>query len=427
MSTKPSVPPTKKRSSTLAKLSFDREFEPKKQKTENSFFSKIKRFNSASNKENTPNEKPIVRTKSAFSNVLEKFSIKKTPSLNSIKKSPSKRGEIIMLKNLPPSKELYKQFPFSFCVQDETCSKYFRYCMEEHKSYENLLFYESTLRFKLVNEIHLKRQTCLMIIQGFLLRGSAMELNIPKEDKHGAAKKFESLNENECPNNFFDEVLPPIVYMLRSESYPRFLSSPEFHEYYSLHGFKKTTKKILVLDDSKLNNENKIYDQVISSVYSNRGSCMVKQMMKKTYSLCEISLFKDQFPFEFCIEDKNCKQYFSKHVGNLFILHETIMMYKSTKFEKIRNQIAMMIISNFLLPNSKLDCSISKELKDKSIKKFQHLDNDTTPKKIFNELDIEVLKLCKLEYENFLKSELFREYYDKFGFIDEEIIEYHIE
>ena len=325
-------------------------------------------------------------------------------------------------------KEIFKQFPFSFCVQDEICSKFFRQCMEEHQSYENLLFYESTLRYKNVNEINLKRQTCLMIIQGFLLRGSTMELNIPKEDKHAAAKKFESLNENDCPNNFFDEFLPPIVYMLRSHSYPIFLSSPEFHEYYSIHGYKKQTKKISIFDETSLeNNENKIFDQVISTVYSNRGSCFVKPMSKKTYSLCEISIFKERFPFDFCIQDSYCKQYLSKFIGNLFILHETILMYKSTKFEKIRNQIAMMIITNFLLPNSKLDCSISKDLREKTIKKFRNLEVDHTPKKIFDELDEEILKICELKFEDFLKSNLFREYYDKFGFIDEEVIEYNIE
>ena len=131
-----------------------------------------------------------------------------------------------------------KQFNLTFCTTDETCSKYFRKCLKKHQCYENLFFYESIIRFRKVTDIHLKRQTCLMIIQGFMIKGSSIELNITKQEKENSAVRFEKLPENECPNDFFDEYIPSIIYMINVESYPLFLKSYEFKEYFSKYGIK---------------------------------------------------------------------------------------------------------------------------------------------------------------------------------------------
>eukprot|EP01080_Neovahlkampfia_damariscottae_P003064 gene3064-5234_t len=140
--------------------------------------------------------------------------------------------------SLPKYEEISKKFTFSFVTLDEKCSIFFRKFSQRFLCFENLFFYEATIRFKKVKDIHLKRQTCLMIIQGFMIKGSTIELNISKEEKEKSAIKFEKLQENECPDDFFDEYLPSVVYMLKIETYPLFLKSQEFVDYYSKFGIK---------------------------------------------------------------------------------------------------------------------------------------------------------------------------------------------
>jgi hypothetical protein len=318
-------------------------------------------------------------------------------------------------KNFFLTKDLFAKFPFGFCVQDEQCSRYFRKFTEENQCSENLLFYESVLRFKNVQNINLKRQTCLMIIQGFLLVGSVMELNITKEEKYKAALKFESLLDDECPDDFFNEFLPNITFMLRSESYPKFLRSLEFHEYYSRFGEEMLKKSEIFELTPHSQEESSIFTDVVSTLYSPRGSDDGNEPIE-LFSSIDKSDFTLRFNFEFCTNDKQCKQYFSRYIGPIFVLHETIQMYKNTPFEKTRNQISMMVISKFLLPNSTLECGeIPKELKNSTIKKFQHLNK--SPKGIFDELDETVMSICQKKHELFFESVAFREYYEKFGYL----------
>ena len=71
-----------------------------------------------------------------------------------------------------------------------------------------------------------------------MIKGSSIELNITKQEKENSAVRFEKLPENECPNDFFDEYIPSIIYMINVESYPLFLKSDEFKEYFSKYGIK---------------------------------------------------------------------------------------------------------------------------------------------------------------------------------------------
>jgi hypothetical protein len=277
----------------------------------------------------------------------------------------------------------------------------------------------------MINDSERRKKTALMILQGFVLLRSSMELNVEDEMKNHLKNKFEecSLTDEEFPLSFFDATFNYVNQMIINEEYPKFIRSKEFQEYFSKIGFfllenEKKEKENKIKEEKKKilkREETELMDEVLDLIFEVAPieECEKKNNMKTSRR----KNYAEKFPFEFVISDKKCKQYFSKFIGSLFLLSETIEMYKNTNLEQTRREIANMIIVTFLMPKSKLECTLNKDIRNDAIKKFQFLEELESPENIFNDLKEKTITLIQIEYPRFFASELFQEYYNQFGFV----------
>jgi hypothetical protein len=364
-------------------------------------------------------------------NLSSKLLFSNQQKLPKPKKKKEKEIEVLEVQELPSYKELTTIFPFDFCCEDSICSKAFEKCLDREKCSENLFFYTSVLRFKKVKDDTVRKETALMILQGFILIGSSLEVNLTDKEKLSLSLKFENIleSEKEFPLDFFDEFLQSVVLMLKIDQYPKFLTSVEFKQYFYKHGHERVDKKSqdipmdvqLIEPKNELPEDEEITEDVMDILFSlNRKDEIQKNFnhsnRKRNKKNDE---FESHFPFEFCLNDKNCKPYFSEYLGSLFLLYENILTFKKTEIQKTRKEIASMIISLFLMPSAKFETKLSKKDKNQAIQKFQFLGGNESPKDAFDELFDKILNIFRFDYLEFFKSKQFQEYFKIFKYSKE--------
>eukprot|EP01080_Neovahlkampfia_damariscottae_P008244 gene8244-69_t len=316
---------------------------------------------------------------------------------------------------LPSLTEIREKFPCEFCCNDKDCSSFFRKSLKKQHCAENLLFYECVQHFKIIKDSEKRKQTALMVLQGFIFINSSMELNIEEKLKHELENNFEKESTEEqleFPIQFFDKAFNLVKEMINVEEYPKFIKSKEFQEYFNKFGHSILLKKKIENGNEK-KEEKEIMDDVIDLIFEVQTP--EETQKKNNFKTPRRKNYIEKFSFEFLISDRKAKQFYGRFVGPLFLLYDSIQMYKSTNKERTRREIANMIMVTFLMPKSKLECTLPKNLRNETIKKFQFLEECQSPQNSFDELNEIVLNLLKFEFQEFFRSELFEEYYEEFG------------
>eukprot|EP01080_Neovahlkampfia_damariscottae_P001311 gene1311-11394_t len=138
---------------------------------------------------------------------------------------------------MPSFFELKDNFPFEFCITNETCSKYFQKCLERQLCADNFLFYRSVKKFEKEDKEN-RNYVALQIVETYFLKTSFLELNITNIEKENCKRKIKQyLNNNQqVPSTFFKEYLETIASMLKIDDYSKFLTSEEFKDYYTVYG-----------------------------------------------------------------------------------------------------------------------------------------------------------------------------------------------
>jgi hypothetical protein len=303
-------------------------------------------------------------------------------------------------------------------MTDEKCSSYFEQTMQQNFCVENYFFYQSVIRFKKMTEPEIQMKLAATIIKEYLILGSSLELNIEKQKKLECATKFEKiLSEKTIPNNLFDDILCLVLTMLKIESYPRFLSSLQFKEYYSKYGHERMKKEEETDIDSSLSSSD-LMNEVLRFIYTGKTEDLPDEEIEdKDIKMKVKSTLNTKFPFNFCMEDSRCKKYFKEYLGELFDIFQLLTNYKKTKSKIARKEISDLILSDYLM-KSKL---IPKWLVIQTLQKFQHLKD--CPIEIYDDLHVAMLKSCEEKYENFFFSKEFLKFYDTHGYLYDEVVE----
>jgi hypothetical protein len=358
-----------------------------------------------SKKSNQPNPNPTNKLALTSLNMLDRVTPKQIPPRKSKKKKPF------------TLKVVYEFFPFGFCMTDEKCSHYFEQTMQENFCVENYFFYQSVIRFKKMTDTEIQIKLAATIIKEYLLLGSSLELNIEKQKKLECATKFEKiLSEKSIPNNLFDEILSLVLTMLKIESYPRFLSSYQFKEYYSKYGHERMKKEEETEIDTSLSSSD-LMNEALHFIYTGKTENLPEEIENTDIKMKVKSTLNTKFPFNFCMEDSRCKKFFKEYLGELFDICELLTNYKKTKSKNARKETSDLILSIYLM-KSKL---IQKWLVIQTLQKFQHLKD--CPVDIYDDLHVGMLKLCEEKYENFFFSKEFVKFYDMYGYLYDEGVE----
>ncbi|KAJ3423625.1 regulator of g protein signaling [Anaeramoeba flamelloides] len=133
------------------------------------------------------------------------------------------RVESQMKKNLSEEKKKgYTTEHFQNILNNSEKLKYFvQFCQSDY-SLENIMFYQSVMKFKKISSKNKRKKYSKNLFSTFIQNDSHLEINI---ESHTRQKIIDLFEKDLIDSNLFDEAKNEVFYLMLSNSYPTFLFS----------------------------------------------------------------------------------------------------------------------------------------------------------------------------------------------------------
>jgi hypothetical protein len=126
-----------------------------------------------------------------------------------------------------------RDYEFNFeCLFDvEKCRELFKQYLTSIQNSEPLSFLESVEEFQMKRSTKNRYEQAKTIIQTYLEVGSTNEINVSSGTRQSLLEKFQTLDEDHCPNDLFTDIYMTVFLELKHDTFSNFTSSVMFRSW----------------------------------------------------------------------------------------------------------------------------------------------------------------------------------------------------